>query len=344
MKGIVSVLITGALVAGMYYSSPIYEQSKEHSAEVSLCERSDIYHSVNMKGIACSAKEAKVYTDSFAVVEQIYVRQGQQVKQGQELFTIRKDVSLDQARQAVQTGAQELLTILMEDASDGEISKENQTLLSKAVGNFQGTKETREESITITAPIDGTVMDIFCREGEAASPFVPCIGLADLSKMQVKAQVSEDNLSKLKNGHQATITFDALPNQQFHGTIDSIAPYAKAGSVLLQQQEVKTEVVIAVDNTQNLLRPGYSASAQVNVDERNQVLLLPYSSILQDNNGKEFVLAVGKNHTAIKLPIITGYELESQVEVLSGLTGEELIVKNPKIDLIGKKLRIQVNE
>ena len=83
--------------------------------------------------------------------------------------------------------------------------------------------------------------------------------------------------------------------------------------------------------------PGYRASAKVIVSKRENVLLLPYEAILQDKEGEEYVLSV-QDDLILRRNILTGAELETQVEVLEGMEADTWVLQNPKAEWEGEEM------
>lgn len=77
----------------------------------------------------------------------------------------------------------------------------------------------------IRAPFDGTVLNVMAHEGETAAPNpeAPLVIFGDLSKMNVRAEVEERDVSKVRVGQKAVIKADAYPDREFEGTVKEIA-------------------------------------------------------------------------------------------------------------------------
>jgi HlyD family secretion protein len=110
---------------------------------------------------------------------------------------------------------------------------------------------------SIVAPFDGTVVWIGPHVGENASTQSAAIVIADLSKMQVQANVDELTLSGLKMGERATLSVDALGDQPLTGHVSKIGLYGtNAGGI------VSVPVWIDVDPTDAAIFPGLTATVQ----------------------------------------------------------------------------------
>jgi multidrug resistance efflux pump len=78
----------------------------------------------------------------------------------------------------------------------------------------------------IRSPIDGTVVERYLDEGEGVTPEIPILGIADLSKIWINAEVDETDIGRVHLGDKAQITANAYPDQVFKGKVHEIAHYA----------------------------------------------------------------------------------------------------------------------
>ena len=85
--------------------------------------------------------------------------------------------------------------------------------------------------MTVRAPIDGTVLQVNVREGEAVSPgsVQPPLQLADLSAMCVRAELDERDIAAVKVGQAVTVRATAFPGREFEGSVSSVAPLIEPG-------------------------------------------------------------------------------------------------------------------
>lgn len=110
---------------------------------------------------------------------------------------------------------------------------------------------------SIVAPFDGTVVWIGPHVGESASTQSPAIVIADLSKMQVQANVDELTLAGLKVGERANLSVDALGDTPLTGRVSKIGLYGtNVGGI------VSVPVWIDVDPTNAAIFPGLTATVQ----------------------------------------------------------------------------------
>lgn len=176
----------------------------------------------------------------------------------------------------------------------------------------------------ITAPFDGVVAGVTIFEGEemsTAALATPAITLVGTSRIEMQGNIDELNIVSVKLGQSANITLDALPNEQLMGSVTFISPM---GTVLAGIVSYAT--TITLENPSAELKDGMSATAEVVVARRDNVLLIPNTVIggtLQ--NPTVTVLVDGKQETR---HVTLGLSDGINTEVLSGLEeGEKVIVE-----------------
>lgn len=87
------------------------------------------------------------------------------------------------------------------------------------------------DKMTVRAPIDGTVLQVNVREGEAVSPGSPQppLQLADLSAMCLRAELDERDIGAVKVGQPVIVRAAAFPGREFEGSVSSVAPLIEPG-------------------------------------------------------------------------------------------------------------------
>lgn len=143
---------------------------------------------------------------------------------------------------------------------------------------------------TIRSPISGVVISRNVDVGQtvAASLQAPTIFTIanDLRKMQVEANVDEADIGQVNEGQVVTFRVDAYPNDEFDGKVSQIrlAP-------IISQNVVTYNVIISVDNPEQKLMPGMTATLSIEVARKEDVLRVPIQA-LRFTPPPEAVLAV----------------------------------------------------
>ena len=157
----------------------------------------------------------------------------------------------------------------------------------------------------------------------------PLMTIADMGTLMFKGTVDEIDVGKLKEGMPVRIKIGALPDARVTGHLTRIAPQAteKEGTTLF-------DVEAAIDRTEGItLRAGYSANADVIVQEKTDVLVLP-ERLVHFEKEKAFVEVPGAGADAapVKREIKTGLSDGLKLEVVAGLAaGDEVVQRPPKV-------------
>lgn len=130
----------------------------------------------------------------------------------------------------------------------------------------------------IIAPVDGVVVSRNVTIGQtvAASFQTPTLFLiaTDLATMQVDTSVSESDISGVRVGEAAHFTVDAFPAKVFDGTVTQVRQAPQT-----VQNVVTYDVVVQVDNKQQLLKPGMTATMRIVTSRRGDVLRIPNQAL-----------------------------------------------------------------
>jgi HlyD family secretion protein len=112
---------------------------------------------------------------------------------------------------------------------------------------------------TARAPLAGTIGDLHVRRGEFVSPGQRLVTVGDLDTLRVETtDLDEVDVARIAVGQTATITFDALPDQTFTGTIESIAPMADPGG-----GGVNYTAILSVEQLDPRIRWGMTAFVDI---------------------------------------------------------------------------------
>jgi RND family efflux transporter MFP subunit len=188
------------------------------------------------------------------------------------------------------------------------------------------------EKMTLTAPIPGLVIFLETwkggsmsktQEGDSPWPGMGLIELPDLSNMTVETSVSEVDVSKVEVGQKVEITLDAIPGPVFMGTVSEISTLARSKDRGSQINVFDVEVEI--DSTDERLKPGMSAKADIIIDVYEDVLSVPIEAVFERDDTTVVYTPGGK-----KIPVALGDRNDEAVIVTSGLEeGDEIALIDP---------------
>jgi RND family efflux transporter MFP subunit len=179
------------------------------------------------------------------------------------------------------------------------------------------------EKAVIVAPFDGVVAGISITEGKeisTAALATPAISLVDTSEIEMRGFIDEIDIAVVKVGQETNIILDALPDEEVKGEVAFISP---VGTTLAGV--VSYDTTITLENPVDDLRDGMSATAEVIIERRDDVLSIPNRYIRGTlENPMVVVLVDGQQE---QKEITLGLSDGINTEVLSGLEeGEEVVL------------------
>jgi HlyD family secretion protein len=152
------------------------------------------------------------------------------------------------------------------DLLQAEVTAEQIAVAQAAVAQAEVVLENAQVALArceIRAPFAGTVGAIQVRRGELVAPNQPLVTLGDLATLRVETtDLGEFDVARVTVGQEATITFDALPNQTFSGRLTRIDPMADPGS-----GGVNYTAVVELDEIPSQVRWGMTAFVDIEVED-----------------------------------------------------------------------------
>ena len=198
------------------------------------------------------------------------------------------------------------------------------------------------EYTNIIAPVDGTVVSRNVTQGQTVAstlqtPTLFLIG-TDLKKMEVDTNVSESDVGGMKEGDKATFTVDAYPNRVFDGIVNQVRL-----SPQTVQNVVTYDAVIYVANSDLALMPGMTASTQIVVQHKSNVLRVPDQALRYAPGGQAGAgqgaptsgqgrLWVLRNGKPVEVPVVLGLDDGNFTEIVKGdlQPGEPVIIADSR--------------
>jgi RND family efflux transporter MFP subunit len=179
------------------------------------------------------------------------------------------------------------------------------------------------ENARIVAPLDGMVTAVDAVVGGSGNSAT--IELTDASQYHVDVLVDETEISQVKVGQPAEITFDALPDAQVTGAVNRIDP---AGTV--SNGVVNYKVRVDLDPTEAALRTDMTANVRVVIDTHANVLAVPGGAIRQDTQGGYYVNVDDASGEAQRVDVTTGFTDGDLTEVAGDLqAGQTVYISEP---------------
>jgi len=269
-----------------------------------------------------------LYTASGIMVDEIYVKNGQQVNAGDPLFSVDKEVTVSlwvsaaEKEEANENQVSELLDGLLSDYFSASVGNIFSSFADKEQSNDK-TSFTDELLVVIpdiiTASTSGIIANLNIKEQTYADPSAPLLQICDTSSVFVRCELSEVFASDLTEGLKCKVSGDAF-QEVYTASVAEIAPTAKAVS----GGRSTVECIVEIDFPDSSLKTGYTAEVEIELSKKNGALALPYSAVFQDENG-QYVWELYGSRT-YRRDITTGSELPEKIEILSGIEAGRCIV------------------
>ncbi len=337
-----------------------------------------VANSITATGTIEPVTEVEVGTQVSGIIDKIFVDYNSEVKKGQLIAEMDK-VNLQselRSAQATYDGAKAEFDYQQKLYDRNRKLHEKQLIsdtdYEQVVYNYQRALSSLEQTkaalskaqrnlsyATITSPIDGVVTSRDVEEGQTvASGFeTPTLFTiaADLTKMQVVADVDEADIAGVAEGARVNFTVDAYPDDVFEGVVRQVrlgSTNSSSSSTGTSSTVVTYEVVISADNPDLKLIPRLTANATIYTSMKENVLTVPNKALrftpnkdiagkrkIVDCEGKHKVWTL-ENNAFIAHPVQVGMTDGSQTEIIGGIAENtpvvvEAIVKGGMPELSG---------
>ncbi|WP_421298331.1 efflux RND transporter periplasmic adaptor subunit [Aeromonas veronii] len=312
-------------------------------------------------GTIKSCQRAGLSLPGGGVVEQIAVKAGERVAQGDLLLTLwSDDIHADLARARAQQAlgktqreercseaayyereANRLATLLAKNLTSRTLAEQAQNLADTRRYVCQASRqqervdeaqvaqvEARLSERRLLAPFAGVVAEVNSKLGEYMTPsppgvaMPPVIDLIDDRCLYVSAPIDEVDAARLKVGQSARVLLDAMPGRDFAATVTRIAPYVK--ELEKQARTVEVEAALTAQPTDVPLLIGYSADLEVEVTRSTDVLRVAASSRADDGS----VLRL-EGDKLVRVVPRWGGENWNWIEVAEGLAAGDRLAAQP---------------
>lgn len=301
-KKIILIAVSIAVVAGAGFW--LFGSSKaQHKVtyETAVVTRGEISESITATGTIEPVTEVEVGTQVSGIIDKIYADYNSVVTKGQliaemDRVTLQNEVA---SQRAAYNGAKAEYEYQQKNYERNRGLHEKQLIsdtdYEQSVYNYEKAKSNYESSqaslakaernlsyATITSPIDGVVINRAVEEGQTvASGFeTPTLFTiaADLTQMQVVADVDEADIGGVEEGQRVSFTVDAYPNDTFEGTVTQIRlgeDSSTSSGSSTSSTVVTYEVVISAPNPDLKLKPRLTANVTIYTLDRKDVLSVP---------------------------------------------------------------------
>ena len=367
-------ILLGLLVAAgaaYYFFSSNSKQETTYLTE--SVTRGNVEKTVVASGSVESVNEVDVGAQASGKITKLYVKLGQEIKKGEMIADIDSTTQINtlntkkaalvsyQAQLKAKKTAYDvalssynrLSKLYTQKATSFDSLNTAKSTLDNAKAEMEAieanikqaeievnTAETNVSYTKITAPMDGTVISVPVSEGQTvnANQTTPTIvTIADLSKMKIKPEISEGDITKVKAGQEVSFTILSDSQTVYHSVIDSVDPAntttsdSSSTSSLSSSSSSTTSAIyyyanVLIDNPDRTLRIGMTTENNIKIANAKDVLLVSNMAI-QKRDGKSFVNVLNDKNQPEPREVEIGVQNDFKTEIKSGLNeGEKVIV------------------
>ena len=375
MKKRFFILLGLAVAAGAAYYFFSNNNKQETTYLTESVTRGNVEKTVVASGSVESVNEVDVGAQASGKITKLYVKLGQEIKKGEMIADIDSTTQINtlntkkaalvsyQAQLKAKKTAYDvalssynrLSKLYMQKATSLDSVNTAKSTLDNAKAEMEvieanikqaeievNTAETNVGYTKITAPMDGTVISVPVSEGQTvnANQTTPTIvTIADLSKMKIKPEISEGDITKVKAGQEVSFTILSDSQTVYHSVIDSVDPAnttitdssSTSSSTNSSSSSSTTSAIyyyanVLIDNPDRTLRIGMTTENNIKIANAKDVLLISNMAI-QKRDGKSVVNILNDKNQPEQREVETGVQNDFHTEIKSGLNeGEKVIV------------------
>lgn len=352
------------IIALILILSGISSTKEVRTGAVMLLTRAQAQTSLSATGYVVAERKASVASKGTGRLEYLAVEEGDEVKKGQVIGRLENSdiaASLDLAKANLEQARAESAEATLEYNRQSQLLATGSTTRAAfetsqarylssaaAVKSAQAAVKSAEvafENTYIRAPFDGTVLTKHADVGEIVAPFASSassrasiVDLADMSSLEVEADVSESNIQKVIVGQPCEIILDAYPSVRYEGYVKKIVPTADRSRATVMTK-------VAFNNVDKNVLP--EMSARINflqaksppTTQSDSTVTVPNAALVT-KGGQQLVFAIDDNR-AVELPVTPGRKLGNVTEILKGVTPGQKVVLSPSSNLKnGDKVKV----
>lgn len=340
--------------SGLLYGKEVKTQADTTGVSVKVVEAqySNAVPQLKLSGSIEGKTSVAISAKLAGRIEQVLVKQGQQVRAGEvlvKLESVELANALRTAQQAVRK-AQIAYELEMNDYERYKILYTQHAIAKQSLDSYDAKLRTAQAELSsaiasqnnaeeqygygnITAPVDGVVANVTATVGQVVTSGASLMSVQDISEVYAIVNIEQKDLGKVILGQKAEVRVDTYENKVFEGTIDTINP--EAGST---NRMFSTKIKIA--NPEGLLKSGMFIKAQLATGSATQVITVPQSAVMQKQG--LYYAFTAENNKAVRHQIEIGDVSGDTIQIRTGLgVGVSVITSNINKLKDGDLIRIE---
>ena len=308
--------------------------------QIEKVKPADVNQELAYSGTIEESETIPLSFSSVGTVSKVFVSEGALVKKGQLLATLdnatyQNTYAMMQATQQQAEDAYDRLTPMHKNGNLPDVKYvEVETGVQKAKAAAAIAKKTLDDC-NLYATTDGYIGRRSIEPGMTAMPNLTSITIVKIDKVFARVSFSENEIALIQKGQRATITIGALGSATYDGVVEEIGVVADP---IAHSYKIK----IGIKNKDLRMKPGMICSASIESPSSVHGVVVPSSSVMIDESGKNFVYVVSTQNKAQRTYVVTGQLLNTGIEVLQGLqindtvvvAGQHKLIDNASVQIV----------
>ncbi len=283
-------------------------------------QQGGLAQNIEATGLLYTENEAKLSFKMGGVVESVYVGEGDFVKAGQVLATLKNNEIASQVSQVqlnvqkAERDYQRAYNLYIDSVATLEQLQNAKTGLDIAREGLAAVRFNQQYA-KIVAPASGFVVKKLMSAGEIAGPGIPVLILNHVSGNShwvLKAGVSDAQWASISIGDKAQVSFDAFPGKTFAASVTN-------RSLAAEQADGSFTIDVRVYFNGEKPATGMFGKATIMTGKVGQAYVIPYAALLEADGDKGFVFVTKDKKKVQRIPVKIGKLYPDRVEITSGL-------------------------
>jgi RND family efflux transporter MFP subunit len=327
LSAIAIILIFSACKTESKKASSIPQPGEAIPVSLAPVQQGGLANTIEATGLLYTEDESKLSFKIGGVVESVYVSEGDFVKAGQVLASLKNTEIASQVSQVqlnvqkAERDYQRVYNLYLDSVATLEQLQNAKTGLDIAKQGLSAA-EFNQQYAKIIAPASGFVVKKLMGAGEIAGPGMPVVVLNHVSGSShwvLKTGVSDAQWASLSTGDKAQVSFDAFPGKIFPATITN-------RSLTADQANGSFSIDLRVSFDKEKPAAGMFGKAIILTNKVSYAHIIPYSALLEANGDKGFVFITNNRKTVERIPVQIGKLYNDRVEITSGLENVQYVV------------------
>ncbi len=331
MCGLAVMVLASSCGARKQEAAPV-EEDKTPIVEVYSAVKETVSHETNYSTTVQANVINNITPQNAGRIRKLNVEVGDFVKSSQILAEIDR-VQLDQAALKLKNDETELERC-RQLYKEGGLSQSDFESMELSFKVSKSSYDNLLENTVLRSPISGVVTARNYDVGDMYAMSSPIYTVQQISPVKLLVAVSEADYTKVSKGDKVKVIADALPGEEFKGSVIRLYPIMDAASHTFN-------VEVQVANTSARLRPGMYARASLNMGDTNSIVIPDAAVVKQQGSGQKLVYVLNDDSTVDARVVTLGRFFDDKYEVLTGLSeGEKVVVKGQSLLKSGDKVEV----